>query len=201
MIDLNDLEPIEEAHEFEVDLTCLVIANHKLTLEGIEREENEELEKLPDISPDDLSRSIENQIQNFYDGLRRAANNFAAVALVTRMQHWIGRFVRKIRANGMEPGLVNGLNILNSEFCDGPVAVEFFEKLVTVRDSVIHNDSKIEWIHRGGLRRVTAPYANSWGETEISDSNLAKATASAIAQVKWYDEKLRARQTGKTRGQ
>lgn len=41
MADLDDLgldsQFAEEAHEFEVDLNCVVVVNHKLTLESIDR--------------------------------------------------------------------------------------------------------------------------------------------------------------------
>ena len=34
-------EPVKNAHEFEVDLNCLVVTNHRLTLDAITRAEDE----------------------------------------------------------------------------------------------------------------------------------------------------------------
>jgi hypothetical protein len=49
MVDFDDIkvsdEPMDIAHEFEVDLNCVVIVNHRLTLEGIARAEDEEVSK------------------------------------------------------------------------------------------------------------------------------------------------------------
>ncbi len=197
MVELDGLEPIEEAHEFEVDLTCLVVANHKLTIEGIERDEDEESEKLSGILPGELEDSEQRRLHYFYEDLRKSANNLAAVALVTRIQHWIGRFVREIRANLDELGLVKSIDLLNAEFREcGPVPVRFFRDLVTLRDSVIHGDSRAKWNYRKAQRCVADTYVNcSLGTAEISDSQLTAAITNAIEQVKWYDEKLQARKT------
>jgi hypothetical protein len=55
---LND-EPIEISHEFEVDLACMIVANHRLTLEAITRQEAQELDDIhKDYSPDPLKRVL-----------------------------------------------------------------------------------------------------------------------------------------------
>jgi hypothetical protein len=191
-------EPTEFPYEFETDLHHLVITNHNLTLGAIERSEGEDLEKLDCSDPETL-RSIENQLHDFYDDLRRAANNLAAVALVTRIQHWIIRLAKTACEKGKskrgekkrgERTLVTNLNYLNGHLGEGPIPVKFFAELVDARDSVIHGDSKQEWDR--GRRRVASHYANSYGDTEINGEQLKEAAAKAAEQVKWYDGKLRA---------
>ena len=96
MPSLEDLEldlsaPVEIPHQFEIELNSTVVVNHKLIVDAIDRDEDAELEKLS-FEDDEWARSIGSQIQNSYDDFRRAANNQAAVALVTRVQHWIARF-------------------------------------------------------------------------------------------------------------
>jgi hypothetical protein len=191
-------EPIEMSHQFVVELNCLVVVNHKLTLEAIDREENKELDKLgPDLSDEpDVGGSMRSDLQRFHDDLRTAANNMAAVALVTRIQHWIGRFVKKTKKNPGkaepgESGMVSELRYLNAHIGeDGPVEITLFAELVNVRDSVIHADSKTKWLHRGKERRVAVCYANAYGETEIDGPQLKDAIAKGTQQVEWYDDKL-----------
>ena len=47
MADLNELGSsdyvVEIAHDFAVDLNCVVVANHRFALEGIARAEDEEI--------------------------------------------------------------------------------------------------------------------------------------------------------------
>jgi hypothetical protein len=195
-IDLAGLEPIEIPHDFEIDLNGLVVVNHRLTVQGIDREEDEQLEMVGGgKSQDDPGavRSLQSWLQGQYDDLRRAANNLAAVALATRMQHWISRLAKKTPGKPIrgDSKLVSELNHLNTYLGEGPVPVAFFADLVNVRDSVIHGDSKAEWDdHRGIRRRVGDCYRNTYGDTEVSEAQLAEAIAKATQLVKWYDDKI-----------
>jgi hypothetical protein len=195
-------EPQEIAHDFEIDLNCVVVANHNLTLEAIDRDEDEELAKIEQASileDYEIARSITGTLQNFYDDLRLAARRLAVVGLVTRFQHWIIRFVQR-RKLGLEksekPKLVKQLNALDKDLGMGPVCVEFFENLVGVRDSVIHGDSRAEWEHNGRVRKVAEEYRNPYGDVEITEEQLKEAIEKAIQQVKWYEERLSAASAG-----
>src|SRR6266513_692441 len=99
-----DLEPNDEiqevAHEFEIDLNCVVITNHRLTLEGIDNAEEKDLAEFQeDIAVEDYETigSTVSYLQRFYEDLRRAAHLLALVGLVTRFQHWIQRFVEQLK--------------------------------------------------------------------------------------------------------
>jgi len=132
--------------------------------------------------------------------LQRAANNLAVVGLVTRLQHWIIKFVKLSESKKLpkpkkpkrkKPGLVSNLALLNGQLGKGPVSVRFFWRLVNVRDSVIHGDSRAEWeFPRNKLRGVAKRYLNSWGYVELDPGQLKEAIANAVQQVKWYHEKL-----------
>src|ERR1700739_4104117 len=90
--DLED-EEIEIPHDFEIDLNCVITANHSLTMEGIERTEDKALDDIYEgFENRETVNSIAGQAQNFYDDLRRTARLLALVGLVTRLQHWISRF-------------------------------------------------------------------------------------------------------------
>jgi hypothetical protein len=147
-------EPQEIAHDFEIDLHMLVTANHEFTIAAIDREEDEELSKIDGefhLESHEVIYSIKGQLQNTYDDFRRAARLLALVGLVTRLQHWISRFAQRRKLTSVkqskprEPKLVTQLNALNRDLGDGPVSVDFFEKIVTLRDAVIHGDSQMEW--------------------------------------------------------
>jgi hypothetical protein len=187
---------VEVAHPFEIDLRSVVL-NHRLTLEAIIKLEDyglsEVKEALADEDPGHVSSAISWQ-EKFYDDLRTAANHLAAVGLVTRFQRWISRWVnqRDIQLpKSHDSRLIKELCALNNAVgASGPVPVAFFEDLVTARDSVIHGDSKAEWSFNGKPRRVADHYRNAWNELELTEDHLKDAIAKAIAQVKWYDERL-----------
>lgn len=194
-IDFDGSETIEFPHEFVIELNTLVVVNHRLTLEAIDHDEEKELEKLArDFAEDDpdVVHSLENDYQRFYGDLRRAANNLAAVALVTRLQHWVNRLVKRTAGKPKKERswLVSGLNHLNGRLGSGPVPVEFFATLEDVRDSVIHNDSNVEWEYHGEPRRVANCYANDFGVVIVSDEQLQDAIAKVTQQVEWYDGEL-----------
>jgi hypothetical protein len=195
-------EPQEIAHDFEIDLHMLVTANHEFAVAAIDREEDEELSKIDDefnLQSREVIYSIKGQLQNTYDDFRRAARLLALVGLVTRLQHWISRFAQRRKLTSVkqskprEPKLVSELNALNRDLGDGPVSVNFLEQIVTLRDSVIHGDSQMEW----GGRKVAEEYRSAQG-ADLSEEQLKEAIQKAITQVKYYDEKIQARTSPKT---
>jgi hypothetical protein len=198
-------EPQEIAHDFEIDLHMLVGANHEFTITAIDGEEDEELAKIDNdfhAESYETIRSIRGQLQNTYEDFRRAARLLALVGLVTRLDHWISKFVRWRNLTGLkqskprEPRLVTQLNALDKDLGNGPVSVDFFEKIVTLRDSVIHGDSQMEW----GGRRVAEEYGSVQG-ADLTEEQLQDAIQKAIAQVKYYDEKIREQTSAKTLAQ
>lgn len=67
------------------------------------------------------------------------------VTLVTRFQHWLRVFVEDLKkkpANDVEKNLAT----LNEALREGPVPAACFRDLETVRDSIIHGDSNVEWM-------------------------------------------------------
>jgi hypothetical protein len=122
------------------------------------------------VVDEEVTSSMMGYVAQFYEDLRRAANNLAAVVLVTRMQHWISKFVKKIPDQPKPPKsdktarLVGELLSLNKYLGEGSVPVTFFSDLINVRDSVIHGDSRAAWeFPANSLRRVPERYTNSWG--------------------------------------
>jgi len=205
MADLDELnfstdEIVEVAHEFAVDLNCVVVANHRFALEGIARAEDEDIENWQEalaLQDNEVASSVICHVRNGYDELRKAANRLALVGLVTRLQHWVARFVKERNlklGKAHESLLINQLDILNKCLGDGPVALPYFEDLVSVRDSIIHADSQAEWKHRGASRQVAAHFRNPWGQVEFSEGQLKDAIEQATRQVTWYDEKLHPQQ-------
>ena len=195
-LDLSSLdEPLAIPHEFEIDLHCVVVANHRFTLEAIDRSEDEDLKSIQEgfeLEDHATITSMMSHHQNFYDDLRQAACRLAVVALVTRLQHWIGRFMAQLKvptSKGRQSKLAKQLEALNNRLGVGPVPVVFFENIVTVRDSVIHGDSRAEW-EFDGPRRVADEYRNPSGDVELTDDQLKESIQKAIQQVKWYDEKM-----------
>lgn len=193
-ISFEGLEAVEYPHQFEIELNCLAVVNHQLTLQAIDSCENDDLNALgvEEYSEDpDFVRSRRASVQDFFDRLRAASNNQAAVALVALLQHWFGRLAHKtpetIRKH--KSRMLNGIDRLNKHVGDGPVPVAFFSELEDVRDSVIHADSNVEWEYQGARRRVAVDYANGWS-TEMTEAHLKDAIEKAIEQVKYYDEKL-----------
>ena len=196
-LDLSGLdEPQEIAHEFKIDLNCVVIANHDLTLKAIDGSEDEELAKFEDsLTPEnyELLRSITGHMQNFYEDLRQAARRLALVALVTRLQHWIVRFAKQTKIkcdNTYNSQLGNQVAALNKLLGIGPVPEVFFEDLAAVRDSIIHADSRAEWQYHTKPRKVADHYRNAYGDVELTEEQLKEAIQKVTRQVIWYDEKL-----------
>src|SRR5712692_10525817 len=122
----------------------------------------------------------------FADDLRRAANSLAVVGLVTRLHHWVSIFVEEITSKSAKHrGLVNNLKLLNERTGFGPVSIEFFEDLVTVRDAIVHADYRIEWSYQDKKRQVSGRYANATsGEVEFTETHLDEAIENSVTQVK-----------------
>lgn len=183
---------LDVPHPFEEELGWLVSTNHRLVMENISRIEEE-----ADGTADHMDLA---EIHAYSDELRRAANNLALVGLVTRLHHWLSIFVEELtNKNARDNSLVKNLTRLNERIGEGPISIGFFENLVTVRDSIIHADTKIEWEFSGKKtgkktgkkRRVVDRYANvSLGEIEFTQAHLQEAIEKSTKQVKWYDERL-----------
>jgi hypothetical protein len=194
-LNLND-EPVSEiSHEFEIDLHYLVTANYKITLEGIEREEREDMastkEHFANETDHEMVSAVLSSYQQFFDDLRAASRNLTAVGLVTRFQHWASACARRIdpqRERGLS--LQKELNFLEATLGLGPVSTEFFGRLAEVRHSVIHADSQPQWKYLDKVRHVEPKYAPNGYRVEISEEDLRDAIEKAIVQIKWYDEKL-----------
>jgi hypothetical protein len=191
-------ELVECSHEFEIDLNCLVTTNYKITMEGIERAEDEAISESENanVSEDDLeSRNLwVSHERTFYDGLKAAAKNFALVALIARLHHWVSLYARRLDPDRPTKPLSTELGFLNSELKQNPpFSGDFFRELITLRDSIVHRDSQPDWNYEGKTRRVGDRYVRGNGRVEINDEDLAKAIDAAVKQVKWYDERLRAR--------
>ena len=182
-------------HHFEIDLHILVRQNHQLLMEKIDQDEDQELAKLDSIEPHEARHSMELSLLNSYDDLRRAAQNLTIVALVTRLSVWIDRFSKKITRGKPQNGLWLQLPELENVLGTGPTPIQFFLDLVTVRDSVIHNNSESKWEHNGKARIVAPQYVNSYGVVELSQDQVEEAIKKCIGQVKWYDERIHARNT------
>jgi len=191
---------LDVTHPFEEEVDCLVRTNHTFVMTNISRLEKENIamrEKATDCPElgSDLAetRAIAND-------LRRAANALALVGLVTRLNHWVSIFVEEItNETAKNRGLVTNLKRLNDQTGSGPVSIEFFDNLVTVRDSIVHADSQIEWTHQGRKRQVSEQYANTTsGDIEFTETHLQEAMENSIKQVKWYDDRLDTLEAPKT---
>ena len=193
--------PIEGlvSHPFEIEINVLVKVNHELTIAAIGQLEQDGIAEARENFEDrDLVDSLIREHEVFCDDLRKAANHLAAVGLVTRFQHCIEALVKKpcVDKPAKTPRLsklCSDLEKLNASLGDGPVPVDFFDQLVTARDSIIHADSKTTWEHRGTRREIASCYRNfagEHGELEMTEAHLSEAVEKAIAQVKWYTAKL-----------
>jgi hypothetical protein len=190
--------PTEQGpHEIEIDVLCLVSANHNLTVQAIAQDQKRLRERWENgretYTNEEFCQEMLQSEENFYEDLRVAARSQAVVALITRMQHWASKYARRLDKNRNPKSLKKELEFLNAQIKkDGPEEVAYFVQLVDLRDSVIHADSKPHWKYQGDDRSVVPRYApNSW-RVEISEIDLQYAVAKAIKQMLWYDEQLRA---------
>ena len=192
-MNLND-EPMEMMHPFEIDLNCLVIINHKYTLDGLERDENRTMraaESLGDEGDPEMVSSILDAERRPFDEFRIAARNLAMVALVTRFHHWVSAYARRIdplRKRGIS--LKEELNFLKGNIGEGPENASYFLALAEVRNSVIHGDSQRTWEYNGKTREVELRYARTPYQVEVSEPDLTEAIQKTVTQINWYDQKL-----------
>ncbi|HET6840127.1 MAG TPA: hypothetical protein VFK06_00315 [Candidatus Angelobacter sp.] len=185
-IDPKDIpfDPLDEVLEvpnpLQIEFNALVRANHRFSLEGIAREEENDRLNLDD----DAFRYQ----QTYFDDLRTAANNLAIVALVTRIDHWVTRYSLKI-GMGKKGSTIDKVERLNERFKGSPVPIKFFKDLVDSRDSVIHGNSKSEWEYRV-MRKISNEHKNFFGELEISSAQVEEAIAKSVEQLSWYEDQI-----------
>jgi hypothetical protein len=199
-------------HPFEEDVQFLVKTTYDLLCENIARREAQaitEAEKIED--PREAGAEIQ-WVKSDADKLRQEARGVAVVTLVTRFQHWLRFFVedmKKVPANGVEKNLATLNNELKRE---GPVPAAFFCDLETVRDSIIHADSNVEWMRGTVKRYVPLKYRevnledlselkltkeqlreireNAMAQINLRDVHIQEAMTRSIEQVKWYEDRL-----------
>jgi hypothetical protein len=185
--------------DFAVDLHCVVLANHAFTIEGINRAENEDFGRMKAFLPkfpQKMAEQVVVHMRNTHYDLRQAATHLAVVGLVTRFQHWTGKFVQKL---GLKPDkashslLVSQLEILNRTLGEGPIPILFFEELTVARDSIVHADARAEWHYRGGNKKVAERYCDTFGAVDMTEEHFKSAVEKAIEQLLWYNAKLQAR--------
>lgn len=145
--------------------------------------------------------------------LREAATNMALVSLVTRFQHAVNVFVddyAQMQKRAADSDLRSNLRTLNRRFGKGPTDIAFFADLATVRDSIIHADSNVEWMHGKNRRIVPKKYrdaslerlkltkaqrrelkANSTPRLNFTETHLQAAMKKCTDQINWYDEQAK----------
>ncbi|PSH04254.1 MAG: hypothetical protein CXZ00_07780 [Acidobacteria bacterium] len=198
--ELDDLDNIEEElNEFEIDIRCLVSENHQITLDGIQRLEDEVIDDLTKTfanEEDELRNSEVRHAGAYFDDLRRAANHTALVSLVTRLDHWTRKFYKQLPTDfkrnekNKESSMVRRMKVLNASLlATAPIPIKFFEELEAARDAVIHHDSQARWKYKGKDFYVADSYTK-YGELNFTEQNLCTAIENVLAQVKWYDEQI-----------
>jgi hypothetical protein len=205
MTELDDLDKIDVnlctlPHEFETEIHCLVSKNHEITLCGIQQTEDEDIDQIEKAFAGEDDQEIVNseirRVEMFFDDLRRAANHMALVSLVTRLDHWTRKLVKRLPLNTNKKrqprgrSVVGDMEALSARLGTAPIPIQFFEHLVTARDSVIHGDSQAQWKHGREIRRVADRYINNYGELCFTEQDLREASDKAKTQVKWYDEQI-----------
>lgn len=194
---LEEFDTVEEiASSFELDLRTVVIVNHELTIEAIDRLEERRIDEIRDALGDEDADVVESAVgseMTFHDELRSAARHLAVVGLVTRFEHWIYILVQqagvKVEKGNNEPILISRLNGLNEQLkFTGSIPIKFFSELVDVRDSIIHGDAKATFGRSG--RTVAAHYTNRCGGVDVTEDQLKEAFENAIKQVDTYKARI-----------
>jgi hypothetical protein len=200
MSDSNEIEfldqTFESIHQFHVDLNRVVLLNYGFALAEMTRAEQENEDRLEnELAHEQFDHETAGQMRgklfSDYEEYRQAARQLALVGVVTRLQHWIGQFVEGLPNRPQKlvnSWLIKQLEFLNRELGNGPFPLPFFEDLVTVRDSIVHADSRAKWNFERD-REVAARYQNAFGKVELSESQLQEAIDKAVGQVAWYDER------------
>jgi hypothetical protein len=92
------------------------------------------------------------------------------------------------------------------------VPAAFFCDLETVRDSIIHADSNVEWMRGKEQRNVPLKYRevnlehlskfklteeqlreireNAMAQINLTDAHIREAMDNSIRQIKWYEDRL-----------
>jgi hypothetical protein len=196
MSESETMEIVHLPHEFENEVWCLVTDNYSITMHGIDQQEKALIDHMRSElaqEDDEVIRSQVSSTQFFFDRLRRAATHQALVALVTRLDHWTRKLVRRlsVKPDRDSQPVVRDIEALNKRLGLAPTDVGFFRELVNVRDSIIHADSQPEWeFPKGNTRSVATKYLDSAGELDFNRQHLAEAVEKTTAQVKWYDERI-----------
>jgi hypothetical protein len=159
----------------------------------MKRAEDEDAERMEDELTQEewdpeIASARRSRLAGDFEQYRQAANQLALVGIMTRLHLWIGGFVEGRTKKPSRDPLIKQLKFLNRELGRGPVPLEFFRDLATVRDSIVHAGSTAKW-NFGKDRQVAARYQDPWGRVDLSDSQLQEAIDKAVAQVSWYDEK------------
>lgn len=182
-------------HDFEFETSRLITENYAYTLRGIQQAENETINHLQTETAEDDPEAANSAIYGaefFFDELRRAATHTALVTLVTRLDHWARKFVKHLSLKtSKNKAVVREMEALNARLGTAPIDLNFFEELVTARDSVIHGDSQAKWVdHQGKMRHVASKYINDNGELDFTEQQLREAIENATMQVMWYDKQI-----------
>lgn len=177
-------------HEFEIEINSLVTENHRISLRGIQQSEDELVAHLEEALAGEDPEIVRSQVRHaetFFEDLRRNANRAALVSLVTRLDHWTRKLVKQLQlsTDKKSPPVVRDMEALNIRLGAAPISVQFFDELVTTRDSVIHGDSQAQWEYQGKIRCVAEKYTNAYGELGFIDEHLSEAIEKVTTQVKW----------------
>jgi hypothetical protein len=196
---------IEIPDAFESEIAVLVLRNHEFTLKGIEAFENEGTQEIASDFEGNEPEIISSEISHFSyycDDLRKAATRQALVGLVTRLEHWARTYERQMlkRLPSALPSkdvkdksrLWSRLEALNAGIGKGPIEIDYFDELATVRNSIIHGDSQAEWADdRSGKRRIIPDrYWSSYEDVDFTDSDLHEAIDKAKQQMSFYEKSI-----------
>jgi hypothetical protein len=203
-------------HPFEEDVQFLVGATYDLLCENIARREKEAVTEAEKIEVPEEAGAERQWLRSNADELRGEACSIAVVTLVTRFQHWLRVFVRELTEKEPKNGVEPNLRTLRQKFGDGPVPAEFFLDLETVRDSIIHGDSNVEWMRGNEQRSVPLKYReislehmskynlsedqlreireNAIAQINLTDAHIQEAIVKSIEQIKWYEDRLAERE-------
>jgi hypothetical protein len=179
-------------HPFEEEAESLIRTNQKLLCERISELEHKSIADLSANSGDaDIGAQLA-WVQSEADRLRRQAISMSLVSLVTRLQHWMREFVWQLnRKKPDDASLKKSLTVLKNCFGKGPVPTSFFTDLESVRDSIIHVDSEVDWTYRGNQRSVPVQYRDvTHRYLELTQAHLDEAIEKSKAQIYWYESQL-----------
>jgi hypothetical protein len=178
-------------HHLEREFVYFILANHKILMESVAKMEEEDRASLE-----------EGEFfyqQTYHRDLRSVACSLAIVAIVTRLEHWVGAFCEKLKIMSSKQGsgqagykskIIGRMKALNATLGHEFIPIDFFVGIVTVRDSVIHGGSKEEWQFQG-LRKVEQQYADIFGNLEIEEWQVDEAADKTLKQLIWYEDAIK----------